>query len=484
VKLTLKLALFLSAVLGSCLAVALGVVLRSDARILDARIDHDVRSALGRLAARCGLPADAAARARCEEAVALTRELTYPEAFSQAVLIDAKSRVLVEADARGAVSNDAVPSFAADRYLTIVSLAETRNPVRRFPLGTEPVDAYVEPLLSAPGRAGSWILAYRSSALDAARAPQRHARRRLIEAGVLSASAAVVAAALLAFFILAPLEPIFEAARRVAKGDLAYRIPEGRSDELGMLAAEFNRMTRGLAELDEMKEGFMAQITHDLSSPLSAMLGHVQLVAGGYKGAVNDEQKESLTIVVRNAQALGELIDNILEVTRLESGKFEFQPSTLELAPKVRAVLQLLQVRADEYGVRLESALLPELTYVQVDEQAFRRLLTNLVSNALKFTPAGGAVTVKAYRGKPGEVVVAVADTGVGIPKDRLSSMFGKFFQVPETKDKVRPGRGTGLGLVICKRIVEAHGGRLWVDSRYGSGTTFAFTLPEPARPS
>ncbi|MCX5787762.1 MAG: HAMP domain-containing sensor histidine kinase [Elusimicrobia bacterium] len=227
-----------------------------------------------------------------------------------------------------------------------------------------------------------------------------------------------------------------------------------------------------------MKDSFMAQITHDLRSPLSALMSHAQVIANGYSGPLTDRQREGLAIISQSAGYLAELIENILDLTRLESGRAEFEPAELDVGSEVSGVLTLLQARADEFKVGLASQVLPGAERAYADEQAFRRVLTNLVANALNFTPAGGRVTVTANRSRAGAVAVAVADTGLGIPEERLHSLFVKFSQVPETKNKVRFTRSTGLGLVICKRIVEAHGGRIWVESEYQKGSTFSFTLP------
>ncbi len=223
----------------------------------------------------------------------------------------------------------------------------------------------------------------------------------------------------------------------------------------------------------------MAQITHDLRAPLSSVVGYADLLLKGYNGPMSDAQTKSVETIIRCGRSLADLVDNILDVTKLEAKRMTVQQETVELPAAVEAVLNLLQVRAQEYGINLDTYLLPELTSVYADPQALSRVLTNLVSNALKFTPASGHVTVKARRGAPNEVIVSVTDTGVGIPKERLGSIFAKFSQVPETKNKVRPVHGTGLGLLISKQLVEAMGGRIWVDSDYGKGTTFSFTLRE-----
>jgi two-component system cell cycle sensor histidine kinase PleC len=141
-------------------------------------------------------------------------------------------------------------------------------------------------------------------------------------------------------------------------------------------------------------------------------------------------------------------------------------------------VLDLLAPKAAEYGVTLVDDGVPDGSAVWADEPALRRLLTNLVSNALKFTPSGGRVSVEWEDQGPAGARVAVRDTGVGIPPDKVDSLFTKFTQVEETMHKVRFAKGTGLGLVICKEIVEGHGGRIWVESEYQRGSAFLFTLP------
>ncbi len=277
---------------------------------------------------------------------------------------------------------------------------------------------------------------------------------------------------------LAPLKPLAAASLRIMQGELGARVPEG-ADEFGQVGAVFNKMAARLAEVDELKQSFVSTMTHDLRNPLAAILGHADLLASGAKGPLTEKQAATLETIQRSGYQLSELINNILDVTQLEAGRMELAPRALEVRPEIAEVLELMQARADEYQVRLETHVLPELERVPADPQAFRRILVNLVSNALKFTPGGGTVAVLVHRGKPNEVVVTVADTGVGIPKERLGALFTKFSQVPETRDKVRPSGGTGLGLAICKELVELHGGRVWAESEMFKGTAFHFTLAE-----
>ena len=137
-----------------------------------------------------------------------------------------------------------------------------------------------------------------------------------------------------------------------------------------------------------------------------------------------------------------------------------------------------MRVKGDEFGVALDAQGIPPGTSIMCDEEGLRRVLLNLVSNALKFTPAKGSVFLEYARLPTGEDRLTVRDTGIGIPKDKIETLFQKFSMVLETRNKVRDSKGTGLGLVICKQIVEAQGGRIWVESVYNEGTSFHFTFP------
>ncbi|MBI5200600.1 MAG: HAMP domain-containing histidine kinase [Elusimicrobia bacterium] len=477
-KLTAKIGLFLAAAIGASLCAALLVVIAHDARRQAGRVDADIRSALRALASRCQLPKDAKSRERCSEALAFVRTVAYPEAFSRAVLLDERGGLLVDSEAERGGAGQSLPAFAAQSYRAALAAAEGGRPVRGYPLGAERVDVFVEPLVGSSGRVGTWLAAYRSDALEAARSLGQDTRWRIAEALVLSACVAVIASIVLVYFFVAPLEPILRASRRVAKGDLSQRIPVERSDELGELAAEFNRMTDSLAELDEMKDTFIAQVTHDLRAPLSGLIAHAQALSGGHAGPVSEKQREGLGAIQESAKALGSLVDDILDLTRLEAGRTEFDPAALELESELDGVRKLLQARANEFQIALSASVEKGAAFALADAQAFRRVLTNLVSNALKFTPPGGTVKMTARAEGANEVVVSVSDTGYGIPPARVASLFAKFSQVPETRTRARGGSGTGLGLAICKRIVEGHGGRIWVESKYGHGSTFSFSVP------
>lgn len=493
-KLTLKLSLVLCGLLLFVLCGTLWLTYRSELRNLEENRDLQIAAGLRQLARHCAETWGEEREKPCADGLALLIEMAEPGAFSHAALVDTRARVVLHSDflegdfsARGSYATDSYVQFAANSPAPQVQkgLVLGRNAV------SGAARAYSAPVPPEGARLGTLLAVYDEARLrESLSWVYREARKRLVQAALIGTGLGLLLSAGLVAYLLAPLQPLFLASSRVAEGDFSYRIPVSTRDELGRLAAEFNRMTERLAELDDLKDSFLAKVTHDLRNPLTAMIGHADLLVGGYKGELKSDQTEAVQIIIRNGRALAELINNILDVTQLEAGRMGFAPTILDPRAEVEAVLELLQSRAQEFKVRLETHILPDLLQVYADPEAFRRVLTNLVSNALKFTPEGGTVSVQAYRGKPNEVVFAVSDTGIGIPKGRLPTLFGKFSQVPETRNKVRPSVGTGLGLAITKEIVEGLGGRIWVQSEMFKGTSFSFTLPEkppqerPAEPS
>ncbi|MBI4425262.1 MAG: HAMP domain-containing histidine kinase [Elusimicrobia bacterium] len=479
----MKLALQLSVVLaGLILAIVCGSLLmtyRSERAHLEENQDAYILAGVERLAAHCGASAGPDFERHCLEGLHFLIQMTAPRAFTEAVLIEPSSLVLIHSDF---LSGDASlrNQYATNAYAHLAVTQREPTVLKDMVVRNVGHRIFSCPVVGPQGRVGTMIAAYRESALRESLAwLEQDARRRFLQACLTGTGLAILFSVGWVLYALSPLSDLVRASRRVAEGDFSHRVSVTRDDELGRLGGEFNRMIARLEELDDLKDSFMAKITHDLRNPLNAMIGYAELCRGGFRGPLTQEQADAMKLIVQNGNSLAELINNILDVTQLEAGRMNFSPSVVDLQSEVGGVLELLQLRADQFQVRLESALLPELDQVFADPQAFRRVLINLVSNALKFTPAEGSVTVKAYRGTPNEVVVAISDTGVGIPPQRLSDLFKKFSQVQETLNKVRPSGGTGLGLVICKEIVEAHGGRIWAESAPGQGTTFLFTLPE-----
>jgi signal transduction histidine kinase len=219
-----------------------------------------------------------------------------------------------------------------------------------------------------------------------------------------------------------------------------------------------------------MKKDFVSGVTHELRSPVAAVQSLLNVLVT--RPGIDPSSLEYLGRARTNLQRLDAFIDNLLDAAKIERGKVELKPEPQRLGPAVGEVLGLFEARAAERGVRLSSDDLAGLT-VRADGDALRRVLVNLISNALKFTPSGGRISVAA-RPSGGVVEIDVADTGQGIPADELPKLFDRFAR---GRSAARTS-GTGLGLYLVKQTVEAHGGKVGVRSAPGEGTTFTLSWP------
>lgn len=302
---------------------------------------------------------------------------------------------------------------------------------------------------------------------------------RLLVVSVLALAVVVLTALAVANRLTEPIAELAQGARAIAAGNLDYTVPvaDDRNDELGFLVREFNRMTQRLRELDRLKERFLASVTHDLRAPLVGIQGHTELLMND---TLSEEQSKHLETIYYSAQHLSRFINDILDLSRLEARAIELNRVKLNMRETVANAAELMQVKADEFKVTLKTLVSPDLPAAFADPKWVPRVLMNLVSNALKFTPEGGTVTIVASADLTNETPqlrVEVRDTGPGIPKEKLEFVFEKFTQVEETRNAAR-SEGTGLGLAIAREAIVAHGGRIWAESEPGQGTRFFFTVP------
>ena len=321
---------------------------------------------------------------------------------------------------------------------------------------------------------------------------------------------AIATSVLLARRLVRPIESIQAAAAKIGSGALDQRIEIPSHDELGALAEEFNRMaarleeshanleqkvqerTRelgtALGELDEKsreleavsrhKSEFLANMSHELRTPLNAIIGFSQVLREQLFGEANEKQKEYLDDILSSGNHLLALINDVLDLSKVEAGQIELEVAPFSLREALERGVVMVREQAMNDGVQVALATAPDVDIVTGDERRIRQVIFNLLSNAVKFTPAGGAVDVRA-RHLNGEVRVSVADTGPGIAPEDHERIFEEFQQ---TEAGIEQREGTGLGLALSKRLVELHGGRIWVDSEFGKGSTFVFALP--ARPA
>ena len=225
-----------------------------------------------------------------------------------------------------------------------------------------------------------------------------------------------------------------------------------------------------------MKSDFVSHVSHELRTPLTAIKGAVDLVLREVAGPLTEKQVHYLTRVRSNTQHLAGLINDLLDLSKIESGKIEVKSSRVSLSSLVHEVVEALRPVAAEKVIALEATIREPSILVWADRDKIDQVLTNLIGNALKFTPVQGRVTVSTSRNGHESVQVSVSDTGPGVPPDEKEKIFAKFYRVPEINGG--NSKGTGLGLAIAKALVELHGGRIWVESEEGRGSTFSFILP------
>ncbi|NDJ34540.1 MAG: HAMP domain-containing histidine kinase [Chloroflexi bacterium] len=272
-----------------------------------------------------------------------------------------------------------------------------------------------------------------------------------------------------------------EAADRIKEGDLSVRVPASGDDEIARLANTFNTMAARLEEsareaeaVNTARQHLIAGASHDLRTPLASLRAMLDAMADGI---VTDEATRTDYVARSQAEIarMSRLIDDLMELARLEAGELDLQIEPASLSDLISDALASFRARAQAAGVALSGEVGPDVDPVLMASHPVGRVLANLLDNALRHTPQGGTIRVTA-RCRGGEALVRVADTGQGIAADDLPFVLETFYR--GDKSRSREGGGSGLGLAITRRLVEAHGGTITVESTLGEGTTVAFTLP------
>ena len=306
-------------------------------------------------------------------------------------------------------------------------------------------------------------------------------RNLFIAAGAISVALALALGLILALSLIGPIQRTEARLAEIAGGDFSGRLDVPNRDELGSLAANVNRMNDELRRLyseletaSRHKSEFLANMSHELRTPLNAIIGFSQVLRQRLFGEINPKQEEYLDDVLASGNHLLSLINDVLDLSKVEAGHVELELTDFSLRAALERSLVMVRERAAEGGVRLSLELAPDVDVVRADERRVRQIAFNLLANAVKFTPAGGGVVVATERAG-GEVHVSVTDSGPGVAPEDRERIFGEFQQ---TEVGVREHEGTGLGLAVSRRLVELHGGRIRVESGPGGGSRFIFTLP------
>lgn len=315
-----------------------------------------------------------------------------------------------------------------------------------------------------------------------------------------------------------PVEDLAEKAKRFAEGDMSVKVEVKTQDEIGILGNTFNYMVesvsstnkkleeeikrktellnertrlltllevanRELRELDRLKSTFLANMSHELRTPMNSIIGYTDLLLDGVDGPINEEQEKSLRKIAANARHLLQLINDVLDISKIESGKMKLSPKEIDIKWLIDSVIPTFEPMIKQKNLSLNIDIAENMPFLYGDEDKIKQILINLLSNAVKFTHQGEitiSVRVSERGIKPGEepifAEICVKDTGIGIKEEDIGKIFDKFVQVDLTT--VRQYEGTGLGLSIARGLVALHKGVIWVESKFGEGSKFCFTIP------
>ena len=266
--------------------------------------------------------------------------------------------------------------------------------------------------------------------------------------------------------IVVPLDDLLKAADRVGQGDYSIRVVEKGSREVRSLARAFNDMTSRLDQLDEHRRNLLADVTHELRTPLTVVQGNLE----GMLDGVYPADGLMLRSLIDETKIISRLVEDLRTLALAESGTLQLKKEPTDLAMLARETATTFQTQTDAAGVTLSVDIPSDLPWLEVDPGRIRQVLTNLLVNALRYTPADGRLSIR-YRQEKGVAILEVQDSGVGIPAEELSHVFERFYKSSESG-------GMGLGLAIAKHLVEAHGGTITAESAPGQGTRIKVVLP------
>ena len=326
------------------------------------------------------------------------------------------------------------------------------------------------------------------ASIDAAHEAYLTSRWQVIGFAIAASALALVLGYAISWSLIEPVRQMDERLKQITSGAFAGRVEIPNQDELGALAGNLNRMSDELGRLyaqlettSRHKSEFLANMSHELRTPLNAIIGFSEVLLERMFGELNPKQEEYLQDIMTSGRHLLSLINDILDLSKIEAGRMELELTKFDLPAAMENALTLVRGRAEAHAIALTPDVDQRLGEFVADERKLKQVLVNLLSNAVKFTPEGGRVDVRAAPADGG-VEISVSDTGIGIAPEDQEAIFEEFRQAGG--DYTRKREGTGLGLSLARKFVELHGGRLWVKSEMGNGSTFTFTLPERPWPA
>jgi signal transduction histidine kinase len=300
--------------------------------------------------------------------------------------------------------------------------------------------------------------------------------RPLCLSGLIAFLLSVLLALLIARSVAQPLQGMAEASEAIAQGEYEQQLPLSGPEEVQRVAASFNEMTAQVAASHQAQRDLVANISHDLRTPLTSIRGWSQALLDG-TAADSRRQQQAATVIYSEAERMERMVEELLDLARMEAGQLELVRQPVDLGQLLTEVKESFTPVAQEKGVALVLALQPA-PEVLGDRDRLTQIFSNLLDNALGHTPAGGQVQLALYLLSDGQVEVIVQDNGQGIPQAELSRIFERFYQVDKSRAETAEGRGSGLGLAIVRELVEAHGGQITARSAPGQDTVFAVRMP------
>jgi signal transduction histidine kinase len=276
---------------------------------------------------------------------------------------------------------------------------------------------------------------------------------------------------LLARTLTSPLKELTQAAQKISEGQLEQQVSVKSTDEIGRLAAAFNRMSQEVARSNQLRRQMTADIAHDLRTPLTVIGGYIESMRDG----VLTPSTQRLDLIYTEIERLQRLVGDLRMLTQADAGELPLTPQKIAPAELLQRAADLFQHHAERQKVTLEVKTPPALPEIMVDDSRMMQVMDNLLSNALRYTPEGGRITLSARKVKD-RVELAVSDTGAGIPIEEVPHIFNRFYRADKSRHS--DNGESGLGLAIVKALVESHKGRVWADSAPGLGTTIHIELP------
>ena len=301
--------------------------------------------------------------------------------------------------------------------------------------------------------------------------------RATLLAALIAGALALLLGGLITWGITRPIRQLTQAAQAVAAGDLSQRVAAGAGDEVGDLARAFNQMAAELQHAEDLRRQMTADIAHELRTPISVIQGNVEALQDG----IFPLTTAALAPIQEKTALLARLVEDLRHLALAEAGQLPLDRHPTDLAALLRHSVVAFQPAAEAKSVRLQVVAEPALPLADLDPQRIEQVLVNLLSNALRHTPAGGLVSLELARSDPHHLLVRVTDTGAGIPADDLPNVFERFYRVDRARARADDNSGSGLGLAVARSIVRAHDGEIGVASSPGQGATFWFTLPAAA---